>query len=230
MNRQDIADAAVFRRAVAFLAERELSATMGDLPRFVEQLRELSQRVDAVGVEQETSKLRAKNASARLAAEVRALRLEYIRPVLRALRHALPSDIARAVAPAVPRNLRQYAAVVALGHSIASAAAEHASELEGVGLAADTALRVREQLQRLQDALDHRATCVGQVAATTAGVRARINEAHAHLLLIHSLIAGALDDDPVLEAEWRSITARRRLRPSRPRVLPRSHNEAGGSE
>jgi hypothetical protein len=202
----------VLRRVHDFLAATDVPAALGSVTKHVEALGRLVDRLSAHAVEQDAS-ARAFSASARAAQQqTRALRREFMRPVVRLGKSFVPNDPSLRKALAMP-DAQDYEGVIAAALAMAERAEEHKDRFVAAGFGEDFVDRLRKAVAGLRSTLDDRSDHFGRRSAATAGLGEEMARGRDLVRLLDAMVAPRLEDAPDRLAQWRTLARFVRVTP-----------------
>lgn len=210
---------AVLRRVRDFLAGREVAIAIGALPKHVEALNGVIDRLAGHGVEQDARSRAARAGTQQKAQLIRALRSEYMRPLARSAGSLFPNDPVLQQALNMPRFLDPERLLVT-AYAMADRLEEHKERYIAEGFVPDFIDKLRAAADAVKKAVDERAADLGRRSASTAGQLVEYRRGRRMVRLLDTMVAPRLADRPDLLAEWRTLTRFTRVAVSSTPVTP----------
>jgi hypothetical protein len=196
---------AVLRRVRDFLVARSVTVVMGTLPRHVEALTGIIDRLTAHGVEQDARSRAARAHTLRKRQLVRALRREVLRPIAESAGSVFPEDKVMQEALGMPPFL-DAERLVAATYAIADRVVEHKDRFVAEGFVPDFIDKLRSAADAVRTSIDSRAVDVGRRSAATAGLQSEFARGRRIVRLLDAMVSPRLADTPDLLAEWQTLT------------------------
>ena len=164
---------------------------------------------------QETHARMARAGTAEIRQRMRVVRWELMAPLESAAKRARVNGESLGPSFRVAPRIRQPEALVTAALAMAEHAATHRDAFVVQGFPSDFTETLRAGAMALRGAVDARAHELARRAAVTAELSAAVKEGRAFVSIAEGLLTTALDEDPVLAAEWKSVArgrGKRRVR------------------
>ena len=179
----------------------------------------------ASGQDQESLASSVRGEAANQVTMRKALKVDFLTPMGRIARHALGNspDFEALVVPASVTRKGDFMNKV---NAVAGAAAKHEKDFVDHGMPADFIARTNAAADALLASVTARKTHRGQRGGATLGLKDKLSEGRALVLVLDAFVQTALKDDPALLANWNIIkrvrlVARRQLHtPDTPATTP----------
>jgi hypothetical protein len=212
MERSSQRSVQLFRRTRDFLVRAAPTAAYGDIGMHVESLGQTADRVAAAAIELDTRSRAARSGTQLLKRQMRALRLEYMRPIARTARARFANDAALRTALSMPRQVAQPEGLVAAAQAMANTAESNQAQFIAAGFPPDFVARLRGAAQVVLQLIDQRASDLARRSASAAAVQGEVAKGRAVMALLDAMLAPRLEGDAESSAEWRSLMRQGRLR------------------